>query len=159
MDLKQEIKDSQSTIPVGTVVATALEEKNFPPGWLLCNGQQVPQQYSVLSSLMSSVPNLTSRTIIGVGQLGQGTNYRLNQTGGEESHVLTGAELPEHSHNMPYSVTWSGEGDSSNCKIMDVNHTTPPNPPAFTDIAGGNAAHNNMQPYYVLNYMIYAGKL
>ena len=89
------------------------------------------------------------RFLVGVGS-NEGLNTRLLlETGGEEMHLLTGAEMPLHKHDTVES------GDSGNSqwgvggprngrhgvKWQNPFHTS------FTGPAGGNKPHNNMPPY------------
>lgn len=92
-----------------------------PEDWVLCNGQSMSiQQNQALFSLVGvtyggdgvntfNVPDLRGRVPIG-----QGTNTTTNpplsartigQTGGEENHTLTEAEMPTHTHPVYASAT------------------------------------------------------
>ncbi|MEM7548838.1 MAG: hypothetical protein AAF363_04140 [Bacteroidota bacterium] len=74
------------TVPLGGIIMWSGDTINLPNGWALCNGN-------------NGTPNLSGRFIVGVGQSSDGpTNYSVNQTGGEETHTLTKAELPRHHH-------------------------------------------------------------
>src|SRR5437868_7577933 len=79
---------------------------NFPPkGWAFCNGQLLPiNQNQALFSLLGTtyggdgrqtfaLPNLQGR--VGIGMSGF---HFLGELGGEQSHTLIAAELPEHGH-------------------------------------------------------------
>src|ERR671936_688787 len=78
-----------------------------PKGWALCNGQLLPiNQNQALFSLLGTtyggngqttfaLPNLQGRVPLHVGP-----GYSLGQNGGEESHTLSTAEIPAHSHQM-----------------------------------------------------------
>lgn len=71
-----------------------------PTGWVFCDG-------SVVAGV--STPDLRGRFVLGAGN-GQGlTSRSLNQTGGEEGHVLTTSEMPRHSHSVAYSGQTTGE--------------------------------------------------
>lgn len=91
--------------------------------------------------------------------LGAGTTYSAGATGGEASHKLTVAELPNHSHpintNVEFTVSdttpagtgisgihgdTSGWGDYGGA---DWFHIT-------AGSSGGNGSHNNMPPYLVV---------
>lgn len=71
---------------------------------------------------------------------GEVRNFGNGQTGGEFQHVLSAAEMPAHSHGIPIA---SGEKGWSAAEQAghDAGYG------AQTTSAGGNAAHNNMQPY------------
>lgn len=65
----------------------------------------------------------------------------IGTTGGEKTHTLTTAEMPEHSHGSVYSQHASGTKDKA-------WYTTSGSSVAYGAVAtGGGAAHNNMPPY------------
>lgn len=141
---------------------------NDPVGALLCDGRAVSRtEYWELfdaigttygagdGSSTFNLPNIESRTIIG-----ESDSYALGSTGGEESHKLTVAEIPAHSHTGNNGTNWGVEvsaGFNSGSYNMDTgsnaSFTTNSNP-----VAGGSGAHNNMQPYIVMRYFITTGK-
>jgi len=149
-------------VPMGTIVAFALAEQNIPKDWLLCDGGSIPDAYSNLKTLLGNqnTPNLAGRTLIGSGTLGTtGTTYNGGDSGGEEKHCLTVEEMPKHQHygfgeaykDWPFGTTGdkgqkgtAGGEDSDNY----FYNTSP---------SGGDSPHNNMPPYYVVHYIIYAG--
>ncbi|MEO8034175.1 MAG: tail fiber protein [Acidobacteriota bacterium] len=144
----------------------------FPPkGWAFCNGQLLPiNQNQALFSLLGTtyggdgrvnfgLPNLQGRTPIH-----NGSGHTLGETGGEQSHTLSIAEIPTHVHTMSGTsaaavpntnpgntvalATASGDfiyNDFANAVALD--------PGAVTNV-GGSQAHLNMQPFLVLNFSI-----
>ena len=166
-----------SGLPIGTIVAAALAPSSLPAGWLPCDGSPIPTQYQQLVSILGSktTPNLIGRTLIGQGlvanastsqtdgraphieALGQ-SSLLVNTTGGEAVHSLDISEIPAHSHTInggDFGLHHrSFEGDSGG----DRPYETQPNTPIkATDNTGGGGPHYNVQPYYVVTYMIYAG--
>lgn len=153
-------------LPLGTVVGYVLSAKNIPPGWLACDGGSIPAQYSDLITALGSnnTPDLRGRTLVGAGAPSNGaqsdgtvpnfsasTNFVLQTTGGEYLHNLVGAELPSHTHAL---ANGSDSEDGSNNPFV-----TPPaatNEPTYDSIIPVTG-HNTMQPFYVVNYIIYAG--
>lgn len=94
------------TMFAGTVV---------PQGWLICDGSTIsstayPDLVAVLGS--TTLPDLRSRVPRGVG-----SGYAQGSTGGADTHALTAANLPKHTH------------------AIDHNH------PAFNTPTGGVHAH------------------
>jgi len=91
-----------------------------------------------------SAANINGQTLGGnngnPGDIGRGTN-------GAQEHILTEAEMPSHTHtetrNQDAGITGGGNpGVDRGVKT----HTT--------GSAGGDQAHNNVQPTIILNYII-----
>ena len=142
---------------------------NFPPkGWALCNGQLLPiNQNQALFSLLGTtyggdgrtnfaLPNLQGRVPIHVGG-----GHSLGETGGEQNHTLSIAELPAHTHavkaaNSAGSATtatdtaYLGRRASSYHAATDLVAMAP----SEISNAGGSQPHPNMQPFLVLSFCI-----
>lgn len=77
--------------------------------------------------------------------IGVSDEYEVGSEGGEEKHMLTVDEMPNHRHNA-VSTSGSNIGISlypfqmvcSNYSTVDTNVILP---------QGGSQSHNNMQPY------------
>jgi microcystin-dependent protein len=105
-------------MPLGTIVQTALPAA--PTGWLLCQGQTISRvTYALLFSAMGTLygsgdgsttfllPDLRGR--VPVGQTASGTFASLNNAGGAETHTLTIAQMPSHTHSQAsHNHTFSG---------------------------------------------------
>ena len=81
--------------------------------------------------------------------LATGDDYAAGQTGGEEKHTLTINEMPKHSHKVRYTgLNAGGVYGGQPGTMQDAS-------PAYNDLIiayeGGDGAHNNMPPYYVVN--------
>jgi microcystin-dependent protein len=148
------------SVPMGTIIAFALTEGYIPEGWLVCNGTPIPSEYATLIKLIGpNTPNLIGRTLIGCStQKVSNPFYPFGQMGGEATHSLTVSEMPSHSHTInsgDFGIHHrSFKGDDDPDKPFE---TSPDQRMGGTDYSGGNQAHNNMQPYCALNYIIYAG--
>ncbi len=149
---------------------------NFAPrGWAFCDGQILPiNQNQSLYSLLGTtyggdgrtsfaLPDLRGRTPIHVGS-SNGSIHLLGQKGGEETHTLNAAEMPQHNHEAQAS---SQPGDSpiptnnvlgSSLNEIYRSFTQPSDQVAMRSgtisNAGGGQAHENMQPYLALNFCI-----
>ena len=139
-------------VPTGTIVA--YYANTAPEGWLLCNGQTIPNEskYAKLRELVGgSTPNLQDRFIVGKG------SRNLGQIGGEETHTLTIAEMPTHDHiNGVFRFLLTVDGV---CTVIQCDGNSTGLEPTLNrrgDILaqGGNQPHNNMPPYMTLNYII-----
>jgi microcystin-dependent protein len=150
---------------------------NFPPtGWAFCDGQLLPiSQNTALFSLLGTVyggdgkstfglPDLQGSVPIQPGQ-GQGLSwYDLGQVGGSETVTLLQSEMPSHPHQLraspdPGDNTVPGPTVSLAGSIggnVYVPGSPPLTPAAFQALApaGGDAPHNNMQPYLTLSFCI-----
>ncbi len=124
------IQAASATVPIGGIIMWSGSALNIPHGWELCNGS-------------GGTPNLLDRFVLGAGG-----NYVVGEVGGEATHTLTVAEMPNHVHeilNMPVSATDSGGGHYNRW----AGNTT-----RTTAGTGGDEAHNNMPPYYALAFII-----
>ena len=123
-------------LPAGIILA--YNSVNPPTGWAICNG-------------LNGTPDLRGRFILGSGR----GNRPFKSSGGAETHTLTAAQMPYHTHTQNpgtgsthFAVAWGdGAGNWANQRYgMNSSQQTGP--------AGSTQAHNNMPPYYVLTYII-----
>lgn len=147
---------------------------NFAPrGWAFCDGQILPiNQNQSLYSLLGTtyggdgrtsfaLPDMRSRTPIHTGVSNGGGDHVLGQGGGEETHTLTSAEMPNHNHLLSGTdVAADQQAPGGN---LLANNPSTPYAPLSTSVemkagavanAGGGQAHENMQPYLALNFCI-----
>jgi microcystin-dependent protein len=146
---------------------------NFAPkGWALANGQLLPiNQNQALFSLLGTNyggdgrVNFALPDIRGRVPIHDGDGHTLAERGGEEFHTVSIAETPTHTHTanattaqadqnsnsaaptrMPAQSNFSFlYGPASNFQSMAPN--------ALAN-AGGSQAHENKQPFLVVNFCI-----
>ena len=92
----------------------------------------------------------------GLVHIGAGSNYTIGDTGGEATHKLMVSEMPSHNHGMSMSIVpklssteASGYGLSFSSAFQ--NRVAVNGGSASIAKTGGGGAHNNMQPYIVVN--------
>jgi microcystin-dependent protein len=148
---------------------------NFAPkGWARCDGQLMPlSQNTALFSLLGTtyggngksnfaLPDLQGRAPMHPGQ-GQGLSlHDLGEAGGAETVTLLQSEIPGHAHTMNASeadgIERTPAGQLLATGIAISQYQTPAartnlSPQAVAP-AGGDAPHNNMQPYLTLQFCI-----
>ena len=143
-------------VPAGVI--TMYGATSPPSGWLVCNGQAVSRKtYSALfaaigttygsgdGSTTFNVPNLKGRVPVGY-DTGQTEFSTVGKTGGAKTHKLTVNEMPKHRHSLnrsSHSQAMGGYGD-----MFNGSGTT------YTSYEGGGNAHNNLQPYLSLQFIV-----
>lgn len=156
--------------PVGAILAFG--GSAAPARFLLCNGAAVSRTtYAELFAVLGiaygpgdgsttfAVPNLQGRGPMG-RDAGQAEFAALAQTGGAKAVALAVGEMPGHAHQTPSRGTVS---------LADHPHDMPQvaaqggiqspwqDAQAIgTSSAGGGAAHQNLAPYQVVNFIIRA---
>lgn len=155
-------------VPVGSIMATFCEDE--PKGWLFCDGRvlfkhEYPRLYNALRGAVDetdvcfNLPDLRGRVLVGRDNMGDVSASRVTvagsgidannvgETGGSETHTLTVAEMPAHTHTYhEYTALTATAGGLSmrGGSSSNVN----------TSSTGGDGAHNNMPPVIVVNWMI-----
>jgi microcystin-dependent protein len=140
-----------------------------PKGWALCNGQLLPiNQNQALFSLLGTtyggdgrvnfaLPNLQGRL-----PLHMGSGHTLGESGGQQAHTLTIAEIPTHTHVVrSAAVNGTNTPTTSTLLARSVPQPAYAPPSALAAMSpqtigniGGSQAHLNMQPFLVLNFSI-----
>lgn len=131
---------------------------NVPDGTLPCDGltynkADYPELYAYLLDTDFIVNEDTFTTPIFENRViaqASGSHDALS-TLGEEEHTLVGDEMPIHAHTESAVTTSLG-------LIGEVPELVSVGTASTTGSAGGDAAHNNMQPTIYLNFCIVAGR-
>ena len=150
-----------------------------PRGWAFCNGQLLPiAQNSALFSILGTtyggdgrttfaLPDLRGRVPINSGGNSTGpgvSTYTLGERGGAEDVTLSTSQIPSHTHQARCQ---SGDGNAASpvgnvcADDLGVSSATYSSAGANADMAaaaiantGGNQAHNNIQPFLAVNFII-----
>lgn len=139
-----------------------------PQGWAFCDGAPVsrvnfPDLFAVIGTQYGAgdgtttfnLPNLKGRVAVGL-DAAQTEFDTLAKQGGAKTHVLTTAELPAHTHTV---LAYKGKDDSNftgnTGRLQGSDGSTPFDQP--TASVGGAGAHNNLQPYFTINYIMSLG--
>lgn len=152
---------------------------NFAPrSWAFCNGQLLPvSQNTALFSLIgttyggdgrttTALPNLQGRAPMHPGRGPGLTSRRLGQRGGAETDTLSEAQIPSHRHDLRGMASGlSGVGNSieptnnafavttgTSYQSATTNNTSMAS--QALENAGGSQAHNNLQPFIAMNFII-----
>jgi microcystin-dependent protein len=149
---------------IGTIIPYATAA--VPIGCLACDGTQYnrvdyPALYAALHAAFKTdadhfvVPDLRDRTIIGIGSSpGAGFSARsMKDTVGAETHALTIAEMPAHTHDVSTNAAGTG-GTNGVSGTTNTSNTQTATAKGLT--RGSGSAHNNMQPSLALGYCIVA---
>ncbi len=153
---------------------------NFAPrGWAFCNGQLLPiSQNTALFSIIGTtyggdgrsttgLPNLQGRVPMHPGNGPGLTSRRLGESGGVETVTLSEEQIPQHTHQLVASLPLADDDDPGPTKYLATGrgvglYAPPPGSPsslvpmapdAITPVGEGQA-HNNLQPYLTLYFII-----
>ncbi|MDC8004526.1 tail fiber protein [Aureisphaera galaxeae] len=136
---------------------------NFAPrGWALCDGQLLPiSSNTALFSLLGTtfggdgrttfaLPDLRGRSMVGVGN-GPGLSaIQWGQKGGAQTHQLSIAEMPAHTHNIGVNSAAGEEADPTGKHIAGITdgfaEDTTGNL-AAPQTVGGSQAFSIQDPY------------
>jgi microcystin-dependent protein len=156
---------------------------NFAPkGWALCNGQLLPiNQNQPLFSLLGTtyggdgrvnfgLPNLQARV-----PMHMGGGHTLGEIAGENSHTVIISEMAQHNH-IPVGAAITADagnpghqpgptkslaeahaattGGAVNVSLYGTGSPTKAFAGAAIGNTGGSQAHENRQPFLVLNFCI-----
>lgn len=147
-----------------------------PSGWAFCDGRLVSiSDNDALFTLIGTtyggdgqttfaLPDLRGRVPIHRGTAPSLGSYSIGETGGVEQVLLTGQNLPAHSHTV---VASKNKGTTTN-PTNNVLAVADPACKVYVEAKGnltfaagqvlppvaGNVPHENRQPYVALNFII-----
>ena len=134
-----------------------------PTGWLFCNAASISRStYSALFAVIGTtygsvdgstfnVPDFRGRVPLGVGtgDATAATAHTLAENEGAETHTLTTAEMPAHTHDitpMKQDAPRTGGGSGN---VYDAVSGT-----ITSGSTGGGNAHTNLQPSLGIQFII-----
>jgi microcystin-dependent protein len=156
-------------LPIASVIPYA--GATAPSNFALCYGQAIDRTtYADLFALVGTtygvgdgattfnLPDLRGRAVAGKDDMGGVSADRLTDqsggvdgdvlgdSGGDETHTLVTAEIPSHTHDFNVRTASFGSVEP----LGGASGTSA----GVTDATGGDGAHNNVQPTFILNYII-----
>lgn len=134
------VNNSCNKIPRGIIIAWYGGDK-IPNGWVICDGT-------------NCTPDLRGRSIYGYDSIGN--KNKIGQMGGEESHVLNIAEIPQHMHNYALSsgsTRFLTGADGSNPSRFGAKSVNAIGSTTYLNDSK-NLPHNNMPPFTVCTYIM-----
>lgn len=148
------VNGAAGSLPKGSVIMWYGNENDVPAGWAICNGRKVNGV---------TTPDLTGRTVVGAGTSAVrngyaadgGAVYSRGDNGGERTHVITKDEMPKHNHKVTrktadLAASWDSDHYfyGQDCIKYDNWESF------YTQDEGKGYAHNNMQPYMALYFIM-----
>lgn len=147
-----------SLVPAGSMLPFA--GGTAPTGYLVADGSAVSRTtYSALftaigttygvgdGSTTFNLPDARGRVIAGFST-GVTEFSPVGKTGGEKTHLLVVAEMPSHFHTQTLGGSISTVAATAGSYVIGNANTAPTYP------TGGDGAHNNLQPYITMSYII-----
>lgn len=151
----------------------------IPSGWSLCDGTTLNRTtdaklFAVIgttygvgdNSTTFNKPDLKGRVPVGFDGSVSEFNV-MGKTGGEKTHVTTVAEMPAHTHVQDaHGHSFAGANGALTDGPTGVNYglqngtfysfksINPGSTVATNQSTGGGGAHNNLQPYLTIRYII-----
>jgi len=175
--------DTASTAQLGNAVPIGMVMPHFgatiPTGWLVCDGREVSRvtytqlfasigiAYGLPSSGTTFVlPDLRGRAIVGLDNMGGVLANRISDSwarslggvGGGETHALTTAQMPSHTHTFSDKYfSYDNGGALIGHNSHNSQSITFASVASTTDSVGNGNGHNNVQPSMAIVWIIRAG--
>lgn len=167
---KEEVNELRNLVmPTGAIImwSGTMNESDptFPNGFVPCDGRTVDG--------FGQVPDLRSRFVVGYDERTKNMNVdysEIGYVGGEAKHTLTTDEIPSHTHSVNdyyqleniasirdkefYGGTMDVGGRYVGVGDTDEDNTTMIYKTHNTASRGGDVAHENRPPYFVIAYLI-----
>ncbi len=137
-----------------------------PAGWVFCHGQvakvrALPGLFSAIGARFGgdgrqtfALPDLRGRV-----PLHRSATIAVGAIGGAEAVTLAGSEIPQHGHGLPVQDSTATSNTAG--RALRVSASASGNRTVKLGkmtSSGLGSAHDNLQPYLALNYMIAADK-
>ena len=164
---------AQSLAPTGSILDFA--GSSAPPGWLLCQGQAVSRStYAALFAVIGTtygtgngsttfnLPDYRGRVSAGWDTSDSDFNV-MGKKDGAKTHTLTTAQMPSHRHDKVYMKAQgsiptgrevTGFADAFASGTVSGVRAVSDGGSLYTGNTGSGSAHNNLQPYIVVNKII-----
>lgn len=169
---------------VGEVRMFAGRKDRLPPGWLLCDGQQLSRtDYPVLFDTLGdtygpgdgtttfNLPNYVDRSPMGAGiadaagaPLTTVDDANGRRYGGKAAHTLTLAQMPAHAHDISHThdlvagpSSFGMQGVTLGAISSPTTITTSQPSVMFSGTTGGGESFPTVDPYFAAYYIIFAG--
>lgn len=147
------------TLPIGIILPHT--SSTVPSGYMVCDGSAISRTtYATLFGVIGTtfgagdgnttfnIPDLKGRVLVGQNVSDEDFDV-IGETGGEKTHTLIINEIPSHSHTIKTYTGNTGTAEIASRSYMENNGNF-----LSTNSTGGGQAHNNLQPYEVINYII-----
>lgn len=147
-----------------------------PKDWSLCNGAILPaMQYQALFSLLGTafggngtqtfaLPDLRSRTPLGMGAAPDGTRFGVGNTGGTETVTLASNQIAGHNHTVAVTTNAADSpavatttaliATAAAGSFFSPSSSLVALAPQSLTSTGGSQPHSNLQPCLAVNYCI-----
>lgn len=158
--IQTQLDAASARMPSGAIIlwsGAASAIPNLQGGFVLCDGS-------------NGTPDLRGRFVIGAhgDSDSDAATYDVGDTGGSETHTLTTAEMPSHTHTATsvdsghtHSFTVGNNADidndvgtSSGSGSTDTTASGTANITTTIASTGGGFPHENRPPYYALCYIM-----